>query len=69
MTSLSLRPDPFIDDFDEPGGQVPLPCADKLAFDTQRLAAVAANVAQYQHGALLRPYRCRYCDLWHLASV
>jgi hypothetical protein len=46
----------------------PLPCSDKLAFDTQQQAQAAATVAQYQHGAALRVYVCRYCGLWHLAS-
>ena len=46
-----------------------LPCVDKLAFDTEKQAAAAANVAEYQHGAHVRPYVCRYCDLWHLASA
>ena len=50
-------------------GAVPLPCAEKLAFDTERQAAAAANVAEYQHGADVRPYVCRYCGLWHLASA
>ncbi len=51
---------------DEPTG---LPCADKLVFDSLRQAAVAANVADYQHGTTLKPYRCRHCGLWHLASA
>lgn len=54
------------DDSDEPAQ---LPCVDKLVFDTQRQAAASANVAQYQHGTSLRPYRCQYCGLWHLTSV
>jgi len=45
-----------------------LPCADKLAFDTQQEAAASAVVAEYRHGTKLKTYRCRYCDLWHLAS-
>lgn len=45
-----------------------LPCADKLAFDTPREAQGAATVAEYQHGAKLRVYQCRYCGLWHLSS-
>ncbi len=49
-------------------GETALPCDDKLAFDTQRQASAAANVAQYQHGAILRPYRCRHCSLWHLTT-
>jgi hypothetical protein len=53
----------------EDNGATELPCADKLIFDTQRLASATANVAQYQHGTVLRPYRCRYCQLWHLTSV
>lgn len=46
----------------------PLPCADKLAFDTKAQANAAANVAQYQHGTVLKSYRCRHCQLWHLSS-
>lgn len=45
-----------------------LPCADKLAFDTQKEAAATANVAQYRYGSRLRAYRCRYCELWHVSS-
>lgn len=46
-----------------------LPCSGKLAFDTKRQAETAANVADYQHGASVRPYACRHCGLWHLAST
>jgi len=46
-----------------------LPCAEKLSFDTRRQAADAANVAAFQRGIKLRPYRCRHCGLWHLTSV
>jgi hypothetical protein len=46
-----------------------LPCADKLAFDTQKQAQAAATVALHQHGSKLRAYLCRYCGLWHLSSV
>lgn len=44
-------------------------CAEKLAFDTQKEAWAAATVARFQHGgALLKVYKCKECDLWHLAS-
>lgn len=46
-----------------------LACADKLAFDTQKAADAAAVVADYQHGTKLKSYKCRYCGLWHLATV
>jgi hypothetical protein len=46
-----------------------LPCADKLVFDTEKQAKVAANVAEYQHGTKLKAYKCRHCGLWHLASA
>jgi hypothetical protein len=46
----------------------PLPCADKLAFDTQKQAQAAAVVAEYQHGTKLKTYRCKHCGLWHLSS-
>lgn len=48
--------------------QALLPCAEKLVFDTPKQAQAAATVAQYQHGAKLKAYLCRYCRLWHLAS-
>jgi len=41
-------------------------CSEKLVFDTKKQAETAAAVAQYQRGAKLRPYLCRYCGLWHL---
>ena len=44
------------------------PCDHKLAFDTVKEAKAAANVADYQHGAKLKVYRCRHCNLWHLSS-
>lgn len=61
MARFSI-PDTYEDD--EPA----LPCSEKLAFDSLRQAAAAANVAEYQHGTSLRPYHCRYCGLWHLSS-
>ncbi|MGH7241483.1 MAG: hypothetical protein ACREGB_04260 [Candidatus Saccharimonadales bacterium] len=48
--------------------EVPLPCAEKLGFDTQKQAQAAATVAAYQHGTKLKPYICTHCQLWHLAS-
>jgi hypothetical protein len=59
----------MIEDSDPAALPLPLPCAEKLAFDTQRQATAAATVAAYQHGASVRPYVCRYCGLWHLASA
>lgn len=46
-----------------------LPCADKISFDTKKAAKTGAAVAEYQHGVKLKPYLCKYCNLWHLASV
>ncbi len=45
-----------------------LPCAEKLAFDTRREANASANVAAFQHGTKLKPYKCQHCHLWHLTS-
>jgi hypothetical protein len=45
-----------------------LPCDGKLAFETREAAQASATVAEYQYGTRLRPYVCRYCGLWHLAS-
>ncbi|MFO0781531.1 MAG: hypothetical protein U0524_01385 [Candidatus Saccharimonadales bacterium] len=45
-----------------------LPCAEKLVFDTREQAAASANVAEWQHGTKLKPYKCSHCGLWHLSS-
>jgi hypothetical protein len=50
------------------GGTV-LPCADKMAFEAQKPADIAAMVAAYQHGIKLKSYTCAHCGLWHLASA
>ena len=44
------------------------PCAEKLAFDTLKQARAAAVVADLQHGTKLKVYKCKYCNLLHLAS-
>lgn len=45
-------------------------CNDKMAFDTQKEARVAATVARFQRGgARLKAYKCHDCKLWHLASI
>ncbi|HMS50433.1 MAG TPA: hypothetical protein PKA02_03300 [Candidatus Saccharibacteria bacterium] len=47
-----------------------LPCADKLAFDTQNQAKAVAATSAYQRGLTpkLKAYRCKHCGLWHLAT-
>ena len=45
-----------------------LPCADKMAFDTQAEAEAAGLAAEWQHGGALKAYRCTHCQLWHLSS-
>jgi hypothetical protein len=46
----------------------PLPCADKLAFDTVAAAEATATVSEYRYGGKLKVYTCRYCHLYHLSS-
>lgn len=46
----------------------PLPCAEKMVFDSHHKAQSTALAADWQHGASLTAYRCRYCHLWHLSS-
>jgi hypothetical protein len=48
--------------------EIPLPCAEKITYETKSAAEGAAAAADWQHGARLKTYRCQYCDLWHLAS-
>lgn len=45
-----------------------LPCFEKVAFDTKAEAGAAGLAADWQHGATLRPYKCKHCQLWHLTS-
>ncbi len=45
-----------------------LPCADKLAFDTEKQAKMAAIKAAWDYDAKLVVYKCKYCKLFHLAS-
>lgn len=50
-------------------GEDGLPCREKAAYDTRSLAAAAALLAEMKHGNKLKVYHCRYCHLWHLASI
>ena len=43
-------------------------CSDKMTFDSKQEAIVTATVAAHQRGAKLRVYKCRQCQLWHMAS-
>jgi len=47
----------------------PLPCAEKLVFMTKQAAEGAAVYANHLHGTKLKVYKCKDCQLWHLASV
>ena len=46
-----------------------LACAEKLAFDSKEAAEGAAVYANHRHGTKLKVYKCRNCQLWHLASL
>lgn len=48
--------------------ELALPCAAKLAFDTQKQAIGAAAAITFKHGTELVPYHCPHCGLWHLSS-
>jgi hypothetical protein len=45
---------------------------EKIAFASKKEAEAAAVVSKHQYGSPkgrgLKAYRCRQCDLWHLAS-
>lgn len=45
-----------------------LPCAEKIVYETKSAAEGAAAAADWQHGISLKAYRCRHCQLWHLAT-
>jgi hypothetical protein len=46
----------------------PLPCADKLAFETPQAARATATVSKYHYGSKLKVYRCKHCGLYHLST-
>lgn len=52
----------------EESEKTPLPCAEKLTFNTKDEADASAAAVRYQRGTKLRAYECRYCRLWHLTS-
>ncbi len=43
-------------------------CQDKLAFDSKKQADTAKVVAGLQHGAKLKAYLCKKCQLWQLTT-
>ena len=45
-----------------------LPCVNKMCFDSEDQAMDTAVVTEYQHSSQVKPYECRHCRLWHLAS-
>lgn len=45
-----------------------LPCNEKLSFESTEAAEGAAVYATHRHGIKLKVYKCKFCDLWHLAS-
>jgi hypothetical protein len=47
----------------------PLPCADKLAFDSPEAAQATGTVSEWRYGSKLKTYRCKYCRLYHLSTA
>lgn len=47
----------------------PLPCADKLAFETPEAARATATVSEHRYGSKLKIYRCHFCGLYHLSTA
>ena len=45
-----------------------LPCSQKMAFDTKRQALDTATTSKHWYGTSLKAYRCKNCQLWHLAT-
>ena len=45
-----------------------LACTDKMAFDSKAEAESASSVAEFQRGINLIVYKCKNCQLWHLAT-
>ncbi len=49
--------------------ELALPCVDKMAFDSERQALDTALTSKHWYGSKLKAYLCKYCHLWHLASI
>ncbi len=45
-----------------------LPCIEKLVFDSKDEAEAMATTLHWQRGEVLKAYRCKHCQLWHLSS-
>lgn len=47
-------------------------CQQKLTFDSKKAAMAAAVVASFQYSrsdkSKLKAYKCKSCQLWHLAT-
>jgi hypothetical protein len=43
-------------------------CREKVVFNTQAEANAAGVAAKYRYGTKLKSYRCKDCNMWHLAS-
>lgn len=45
------------------------PCQGKLTFDSKIQAQGVATTEKFRRGIDLKPYICRHCSLWHLATA
>jgi hypothetical protein len=45
-----------------------LSCNEKMSFDSKSEAENTVVVVEHQRGTKLRVYKCRQCQLWHMAS-
>jgi hypothetical protein len=45
-------------------------CLEKMTWPTENMAVAAAAYAQWQYSGAgkVKPYRCKYCDKWHLSG-
>lgn len=43
-------------------------CNDKAIYKSKAEADAASLLAEHQYGVKLRSYKCKQCNLWHLAS-
>lgn len=65
--SRSIHRKPFEPSKDRPGDIWQYQgCTRKRAFENERVARVFMD---QNPDLLLKPYACRYCDKWHLATV
>ncbi len=47
----------------------PKKCADKIPFDSKKIAQASATIAGDKYRSRLGVYKCSHCGLWHIKTI